>query len=231
VIRPRYAIYFAPEDDTELSRFGWSWMGREPYSTADVSFPPAVASDPAHHAAIIAEARIYGFHATLKPPFHLADGHRLDDLVNALHEFSATRRRFEIHPLQLGEIDGFLALRPSHAASDLDALAADCVRNFDRFRAPLSAADIARRTGHGLTPRQSELLHIWGYPYVLDEFRFHMTLTRRLDDAARARARTVLTPLVAAAVQERLQVHSVCLFEQLQPDSRFTLKVRIPLTD
>ena len=35
----------------------------------------------------------------------------------------------------------------------------------------------------GLTDRQEALLTQWGYPYVMEEFRFHITLTGALDPA------------------------------------------------
>jgi hypothetical protein len=33
--------------------------------------------------------------------------------------------------------------------------------------------------------RQRNYLDRWGYPYVMEEFRFHMTLTGRLDSTCR----------------------------------------------
>src|SRR3546814_3179533 len=74
-------------------------------------------------------------------------------------------------PLRLVILDGFLALVPSGPSDALEALAAGCVQRFERFRAPPSALELARRRSNGLTPRQERNLKDWGYPYVLEDFR------------------------------------------------------------
>ena len=63
------------------------------------------------------------------------------------------------------------------------------MKAFNAYRAPLSAADRERRIKAKLSPRQIELMDQWGYPYVLDEYRFHMTLTGALLDNMRDRFR------------------------------------------
>ena len=78
----------------------------------------------------------------------------------------------------------------------------------------------------GPTPRQQELLGRWGYPYVMEEFRFHVTLTGRLAEPERASARAILTPLLRTVFMEPLRIHSLCLFEQPQPGGRFALVAR-----
>src|SRR5207245_1192733 len=78
-------------------------------------------------------------------------------------------------------ISGFIAVIPAEPVAELQQLAADCARDFDSFRAPLGAEDRARRRPEKLTERQRDYLDRWGYPYVMEEFRFHMTLTGRLD--------------------------------------------------
>lgn len=206
----RYALYFAPEDGTALHRIGWGWLGRRPDS------PEPVAPLCAEAAAWIAEPRRYGFHATLKPPFRLAENRTREQLVAALAEFAAARTAFVSSPLSLQPLDGFLALRPRAPASRLDQLAADCVREFDAFRAPAPPEELARRLAAGLTPRQADYLQSWGYPYVFEEFRFHMTLTSRLDDGPREAARQQLLPLLRPVLDEPLLVASLCLFEQAE---------------
>lgn len=204
----RYAIYFAPEEGSALHRIGWGWLGRRPDS------PEAVPPLCAEAADWITAPRRYGFHATLKPPFRLAEGTTREQLVKALAKFAAARTAFVSAPLSLQTLDGFLALRPSAPASRLDQLAADCVREFDSFRAPPPAAEQARRLAAGLTPRQTDNLQSWGYPYVFEDFRFHMTLTGRLDDGPREAARQQLLPVLRPVLDEPLLVASICLFEQ-----------------
>jgi len=86
-----------------------------------------------------------------------------------------------------------------------------------------------RHRGVGLDLRQAELLACWGYPYVLDQYRFHLTLTGRLDDAARSRLRALLEPLTAIVADQPLAVESICLFAQPAPEEAFHLRRRFPL--
>jgi hypothetical protein len=79
-------------------------------------------------------------------------------------------------------------------------LAAATVAAFDPFRAPLTPTELARRRVPGLTAKQEALLLRWGYPYVMEAFRFHITLTGNLPRSALSATRAVLaqhlTPLL-----------------------------------
>ncbi len=100
---------------------------------------------------------------------------------------------------------------------------------FDAYRAPPDAAELAKRHAAGLTPRQAELLARWGYPYVLDEFRFHLTLTGSIADATeRTRVAGLLQPLVAPLLGQPMPVRELCLFHQPDRATPFRLIQRIP---
>ena len=227
---PRYAIYFAPEEGMALASFGWSWLGRSPTSLEPVALP-ALGLEPERHAMAVAAPRLYGFHATLKPPFRLAAGREAAALADALRRFAAGQRPFKTAPLVLGEMDGFLALLLRTSAPELGALAAACVEAFDSFRAPPGEAELAKRRARGLTVRQQDLLARWGYPYVMEEFRFHMTLTDRLDDPARATIRGLIASRLGAVESEPLAVRSICLFKQTESGGWFRLTERFPFGD
>ena len=134
---------------------------------------------------LTADPRKYGFHATLKAPFSLAQGRTEAELFAACAAFAATPRAIPVIRPVVGSISGFIAVIPADPPAELIRLAADCVSEFDAFRAPLTEADRARRNPSRLTSAQRAHLDRWGYPYVMEEFRFHMTLTGRLD-ASRA---------------------------------------------
>jgi hypothetical protein len=73
------------------------------------------------------------------------------------------------------------------------------------------------------------LLAQFGYPFALDQFRFHMTLTERLppDDANRLRpwlAQHLSLPLAAP-----VRCDDLCLFVQERPGEAFRLLQRFPL--
>jgi hypothetical protein len=172
--------------------------------------------------------RHYGFHGTLKPPFRIAAGCDVDDLCRAMAGFASQQAAFEIATLQLREIGDFLALFPASPAPALSRLADACVTEFDAYRAPPEAAELAKRHACCLTPRQAELLVRWGYPYVLDEFRFHLTLTGPIvDRKERARVAGLLQPLVALLGQPT-PVREFCLFHQPDRATPFRLIQRMP---
>jgi 2'-5' RNA ligase len=123
----------------------------------------------------------------------------------------------------VSSISGFIAVIPEAPSNELELLAAECVRAFDRFRAPLSAEDRARRNPQRLTRRQIEYLDRWGYPYVMEEFRFHMTLTGRLGKARREEVLTMLRSRFAGLGLAQLEIDRIALFRQTAPSARFTI--------
>jgi 2'-5' RNA ligase len=118
-------------------------------------------------------------------------------------------------------ISGFIAVIPAEPAAELQQLAADCVRDFDSFRPPLTAEDRARRKPEKLTERQREYLDRWGYPYVMEEFRFHMTLTGRLDAERRGPIVEMLRGRFAALKLKTLTIDRIALFKQDDAKARF----------
>ncbi|MTJ82767.1 MAG: DUF1045 domain-containing protein [Telmatospirillum sp.] len=185
----RYAIYAVPPIDHPLWPLACAWLGRDPVPAA--SLPdggPAPVSPPDLHSleagrfrVLTRDAARYGFHGTLKAPFRLAVGADAGALIEEAGRFIRRIGRIRI-PLAIADDLGFTALRPVGTPPVLAELAAAAVRTFEPFRAPLSPAERARRLKSPLSPRQCALLDQWGYPYVMDEFRFHMTLADRCDD-------------------------------------------------
>lgn len=196
----RYAIYFTPAPGP-LTQVCTAWLGWDMATGQDMPSPD-VAGLPLPVAQITETPRKYGLHATMKPPFRLAQGATQTMLNDALATFCATRSPVILDGLDLARLGRFLALRPLGDEGALNALAADTVRGFDAFRAPLTEAEMIRRREAGLTAEQDSLLRAWGYPYVMDQFRFHITLTGKLPVAqARQTAEAlapVLTPLLPA---------------------------------
>lgn len=190
--KSRYAIYYCPEPETPLWRFGSRWLARDSATGDDMKPLKVKDLSPERVREITAAPRLYGFHATLKPPFRLSKGTDREMLDEALESFVASHPPFKVPALELAELDGFIALRPKKECKDLDEFAATCVKAFDVFRAPPTTKELDKRLKTDLTKPQFKYLEKWGYPYVMDEYRFHMTLTERLDAAERA---TVLKAL------------------------------------
>ena len=182
---PRYAIYYAPPPGSDLDRFGAASLGYDAYSGQSVEFPGDILHAVPDWFDLTLEPRTYGFHATLKAPFALADGATVPGLVAACEGFAASARSIpRIRPV-IDSISGFVAVVPAEPSTELNDLAAGCTSAFDSFRRPLTSDDRARRNPSTLTARQLEYLDRWGYPYVMEDFRFHMTLTGRLDHERR----------------------------------------------
>jgi len=220
---PRYAIYYAPAHGSVLDRFGAEHLGYDAWTGADIGFPDGtVEASPDWHD-LTCDARKYGFHATLKAPFGLADGATVSDLCAACAAFAATPREVPVIRPVVDAISGFIAVVPAVWSDALLRLAADCTSALDSFRRPLTPEDRARRKPALLTPRQVDYLDRWGYPYVMDEFRFHMTLTGRLDTERRQQVLATLRPRFAATGLERLAIDRIALFRQPDPAARFCI--------
>ena len=225
----RYAAYFAPEPGSALQRFGERWLGRAAASGRPLAPPAVPGLTAARQAEITADARLYGFHGTLKPPFVLAAERTPAGFAAAAEAFAAGCRGFLAPPLRLASIGGFLALVPAERSAALEALAADAVRALDPFRAPPEAAELARRRAAGLTARQEALLAAWGYPYVMEEFRFHLTLTCRLAEPERTAVAQGIGELLDEAILAPMPVRSIALFRQAGRGRPFRLVRRLPL--
>jgi hypothetical protein len=214
----RFSLYAVPHPDHPLWCLGNRWLGRDADDTRD-----------AGTTRFFADARRYGFHGTLKAPFRLAPGRSEAALRRDLCRFAAGEDGLAV-TLAISDDLGFLALRPVGGEARVRRLADACVIVFDDYRAPLSAAEQQRRlAGGGLSDRQQALLATYGYPYVLDQFRYHMTLADpcpdpgivgRLADAARS----WFAPALAAPVPLDL-----ALFIEPEPGTAFQLAERYPL--
>ena len=176
-----------PGAGSGLDRFGAALLGYDAFTGEDLPFPEGVLQAAPDWRGLTGDPRKYGFHATLKAPLSLAPGRTEAELVSACEAFAATPRAIPVITPVVGSISGFIAVIPAEPPAELIRLAADCVSEFDAFRAPLTEADRARRNPSRLTPRQREHLDRWGYPYVMDDFRFHMTLTGRVGPSGATR--------------------------------------------
>jgi putative phosphonate metabolism protein len=225
---PRYAIYYAAPRGNALDRFGSEHLGYDAWSGSDLPFPDGV---PADWRELTNDPRKYGFHATLKPPFVLAPGTSESELVAACADFARTPRPIPVIAPVVDSISGFIAVIPAQPSDELVQLAADCVRAFDPFRAPLTAEDRARRKPELLTQRQRDYLDRWGYPYVMDEFRFHMTLTGRLPNDLRDSVVAFLREQFSRLSIKLLEIDGIVLFREINATSRFAIVGNWPLRE
>ena len=225
----RYAIYFAPEAGSPLANFGAHWLGWDAQSGKATAPYPNIEGVAQPVCDLSASPRKYGFHGTLKPPFKLADGYSADMLKAALSRFAKTHTAFEVPEIKLRSLGGFLAITPDGHSYALGKLAQACVEDFDIFRAAPTEAELARRRSTSLTTAQEQYLLQWGYPYVFDEFRFHLTLTGRLKPKTLAKVKSHLAGVLAGPLAQPLPVKDVCLFGEA-PSGAFHIIDRYALS-
>ncbi len=223
----RYALYAAPPAGSALAAFGAAWLGYDAESGQAMTPPVVSGLTTERWDALTKRARHYGFHGTFKAPFELAAGKSADELTAALADFAAARRAFDL-PLTLARIGGFLALVPAMEIAAVSDLANDCVEAFDGFRRPETPEQVAKRRA-GLSTRQSDHLDRWGYPYVFQDYRYHMTLTDPLPGEESERLQAGLAELLKPLLSQAMRLDTICLFAQTRRDAPFRLLRRFPL--
>lgn len=176
----RYGVYFSPRPGTPWTLAGTQWLGRSVDGDPDTEQRAPTGWSAIEFAALTAEPRRYGWHGTLKAPFRLTATETEARLFDAVRNLAAGVRAFELPPMTVQRLGDFLALQPQSPCSKLQTLADACVTTLQPFAAPLNVAELSRHRRTDLSPRQEASLQSWGYPFVLDDFRFHMTLTGRL---------------------------------------------------
>lgn len=222
--KPRYAVYYAPAADSALWRFGSAVLGYDALTGEDLPFAVPPGCDPALWPALTEEPRRYGFHATLKAPFELADGRSEEQLRAFARNHAAGLDAVELAGLSITALGSFVALTPAEPSEALQRFAFSAVQAFELFRAPLSEADKARRLKSPLTPAQHAYLEAYGYPYVGDAFRFHMTLTGSLPGEQAGAVKQALESAYATAVSAgSVRIDRFALFRQDDRAGRFRL--------
>lgn len=225
----RHAVYYVPPADSAIAGFGREWLGVD-IETGDLHPQPSIeglGSDRLE--ALTSSPRYYGFHGTLKPPFKLASNMTLDGLLLATRLFAKSVSPIELPPLELAYIGKFLALSPVASSFPLEVMAGACVRALEGYRRHRTEKELAAYRQSKLTVHQEQMLDNWGYPYVLEEYRFHMTLTDRIDDDEER-------DVVMKAAEERckgflgrpLPVSEVVVCTQPERDTYMRVVERIP---
>ena len=235
----RYAVYYIPEPETALARLGSALLGRDSETGHNVAQPVFAGLSQERLHTLTDGARRYGLHATLKAPFFLKPGMPERELLLAATHFAVDRKAIILPRLQLARLGSFFAFVPSEGSPKerqilhrVNVFAADVVTFFDHFRAAPTEQETARRNPHTLSVRQRALLADWGYPYVFDEYRFHITLTDCLRSSTEAQAMGEnLGAYFVKIGNENMVIASICICKQILDDSicEFTLLKRFHL--
>jgi hypothetical protein len=209
----RLAIYYTPPDSSPLAIAAAKWLGRNSISLNESARKPLETLSPKRYGEIIASPFHYGFHGTIKPPFRLAPGVEAGQVRAKLRSFAAKYQSFTLPPLAVTYMHNFFCLKPTGPCKALDQLAADAVIHFHKFRRPANEMELERRRSAGLTPGQEKSLREWGYPYLMDEFRFHLTLTGKIDNEREKQIlEKELQTRFSSDLLQSIPFSSLCLF-------------------
>jgi putative phosphonate metabolism protein len=220
----RAAIYFTPAKDDPLTLRAANWLGRDAFDNRIVREPDPMVD------ALVSDSARYGFHATLKAPFRLADGKTLNDLDRELAAFSQRMQAFSLGKLAVTRLSRFFALTVQTTLPEMLEIEEAVRTAFEPFRAPLTEQELARRNPQSLSERQKMNLSRWGYPYVGQDFRFHMTLTNSIsveDEAVRIEKR--LHSQFSPVLETPVAIDALALFVEPRPGAPFYVHSRYPL--
>jgi len=212
----RYAIYYCPGIHTALGRLGREWL-------SEALSLPGISSE--RRQVLLADVRRYGWHATIHAPFAPMSGASYGDVRSAVTALAETFDAFEL-TLRLDRLAGFLSLRPIVDGIPERALAAACLNKLQPIRASLSDEALQHR-GAGLDKEELSLLQKHGYPYVLDRYRFHLTLAAPAGELEELAMRKWLQSHIAALPPTRIDALAIC--REAAPGSPFELLERVPL--
>ncbi len=227
----RFAIYFAPEIGSNLHTIGSQWLGRDSSSGQSIKQPNIKGISSNYFFSVTKTPRLYGFHATLKAPFRLNKRFTLKDLRSKIQRLSALSEPFSVN-LKVQKLGNFIALMMDPNERKMQNLASKLVKNLDQFRAPLHQEEIAKRRMSNLTNSEDENLLAWGYPYVLNDFRFHMTLTERIQ--YRSDQEFIINAAsshFSKSLDTAIMVNSVSLFFQENSKANFLQIEQFPLKE
>ncbi len=224
----RYAVYYVPPADEDWAKWATGWLGWDA-NTGQAAGHPTATGLPLPVSDITSTPRKYGLHATIKPPMRLAEGAAYADLAEETAALCSKLKPVRLDALSVEGMGAFIALRPVGDITALNAMAARCVTELDRFRAPASEAELAKRRKNGLSAVQESNLTQWGYPYVLDQFRFHITLSGRLDKDTRAPVTDFLTSELGPLLPIPFVINELALAGE-DDDGQFHVIERYALT-
>ena len=228
---PRYAVYFTPAPDTPWWQAGSHWLGRCANTDAVLPQPALTGWSPAEQLLATAQPRRYGWHATLKAPFHLALAVSETDVCKAIASIAQAHKSVPLHGLVMQYVGDCLALTLDNPIDAVAAVASHCVQDLRPLSAPLTPVDIARRRRAELSLQQDAYMLQWGYPYVFEEFRLHITLSGPLTHhSAMQRENFKLGALQHFESLPPMTLDGLALFRESAPGDAFEYVARWPLS-
>ncbi|NCX92047.1 MAG: DUF1045 domain-containing protein [Rhodobacteraceae bacterium] len=220
----RYAVYYTPQDDL-FYNLGSSWLGWDTILGQPVSQPEV--NNDINIEKITETPRKYGLHATIKAPFRLADGLSASELARQLRTLCLSLKPIEFS-LEVSELNGFFAFTPTVKNTELRKLHSKVVRELDYFRAQPTKEEIIKRRENQLTSEQDQNLIKWGYPYIFEDFYFHITLTGKIPEDFRNKVKDEIENFFQPVLQQKINLSELALVGEAK-DGNFYVIRQMPL--
>lgn len=226
----RYAVYYAPRPGA-FADAGAIWLGRNCQTGFSLA-QPKLQGPLADLAPLTTKPRKYGFHGTLRAPFRPAKGEDEASVAACLADLAKRLGPARCDGLEVGNPYGFgLALKPVGEEAEILKLAADVVEHTDRLRAPLKPEEIAQRElAEDLNPRQRFYLHRWGYPMVMEELCFQLTLSNRITAKVQLELESAASRHFEKVLPVPFVIEDLCLFGEETDTGMLRFLHRYPLT-
>lgn len=226
----RYSVYYAPRAGA-FADAAATWLGRS-CETGLVIPQPELEGLAGALPGLTSKPRKYGFHGTLRAPFRPAAGQDQRSIASAIADIAAHLQPARCDGLDVGNPYGFgVALIPVGDEAEILALAAQVVALTDQLRAPLTEEEITQRERtENLNPRQREYLHRWGYPMVMEELSFQLTLSNRVASDVQLVLEEGVARHFAGLLPSPFVIEDLCLFGENAETGLFRILGRYRLS-
>ena len=214
----RVAIYFLPKKNSSLENFGKNLLGRDINKKKKISLTRRQKYFINRGFTYFDELKDYceqpakyGFHATLKAPFRLKRNVKTKNFYDVISHIAAQHSRFKIKGLKIVYSKKFTLITSRKPNKLLINLENDLVKHLDTFRAELNKTEIKKRIPDSLTFKQNKYLKEWGYPFVLDQYKFHMTLMNQNNNKLSNKQKLELEKLIYKISNNLLEFNEISL--------------------
>ena len=214
----RVAIYFLPKKNSSLENFGKNLLGRDINKKKKISLTRRQKYFISRGFTFFDELKDYceqpakyGFHATLKAPFRLKRNVKTKNFYDVISHIAAQHSRFKIKGLKIVYSKKFTFITSRKPNKLLRNLENDLVKHLDTFRAELNKTEIKKRIPDSLTFKQNKYLKEWGYPFVFDQFKFHMTLMNQNNNKLSNKQKLELEKLIYKISNNVIEFNEISL--------------------
>ena len=214
----RVAIYFLPKKNSSLENFGKNLLGRDINKKKKISLTRRQKYFINRGFTYFDELKDYceqpakyGFHATLKAPFRLKRNVKTKNFYDVISHIAAQHSRFKIKGLKIVYSKKFTFITSRKPNKLLINLESDLVKHLDTFRAELNKTEIKKRIPDSLTFKQNKYLKEWGYPFVFDQFKFHMTLMNQNNNKLSNKQKLELEKLIYKTSNNVIEFNEISL--------------------